>query len=368
MSTGSAVPPTTAQRRSALEAFARALRREEHNLHQRPDLLWQQLYNRLQWEDEPLPQVLAPELDRRSAPGAAPWLRTRTRLRESEALIRTLTGHTRMVLACAISPDCSFVVSASSDKTLKVWDAATGKERVTLTGHTDTVLACAISPDCSFIVSASDDKTLKIWDAATGKERVTLTGHTGTVRTCAISPDCSFVVSASSDKTLKVWDAATGKERVTLTGHTDTVLACAISPDCSFIVSASNDKTLKIWDAATGKERVTLVLLGARLCVAIHPRLPFTFCGDAGGNVYFIDPVGIAYEPIIVTAADFGHGPKVRCPACFEQFPSEKSWLGQTIDCPRPGCKGRMRVNPFVTVVRSHAGPGRRRWQFWRRK
>ncbi len=204
------------------------------------------------------------------------------------------------------------------------------------------------------------DKTLKIWDAATGKERLTLTGHTDEVTACAISADSSFVVSASSDKTLKIWDAANGRERLTLSGHTGYVNACVISPDGSFTVSASMDETLKIWDAATGKERVTLVLLGALFCVAIHPRLPFTFCGDAGGNVYFIDPVGIAYEPIIVTAADFGHGPKVRCPACFEQFPSERSWLGQVVDCPQPGRKGRMRVNPFVTRMPADAPSGGR--------
>ena len=83
----------------------------------------------------------------------------------------------------------------------------------TLTGHTGAVYACAISPDCSFVLSASRDNTLKIWDAATGEERVTLTGHTNDVRACAISPDSSFVVSASNDETLKIWDAV-GKERV----------------------------------------------------------------------------------------------------------------------------------------------------------
>jgi WD40 repeat protein len=275
----------------------------------------------------------------------------------------TLTGHTGSVHACAISPDSSFIVSASADNTLKIWDAATGKERVTLSGHTDWVEACAASPDSSFIVSASNDNTLKVWDAATGEQRVTLTGHVGSVATCAISPDCSFIVSASEDKTLKVWDAATGKKRVTLTGHTNGVWACAISPDSSFIVSASEDKTLKVWEAATGKERVTLILLGALVCVAIHPGLPFTFCGDEGGNVYFIDPVGITYEPIIVTAVDLGAGPVVRCPACFEQLPLGEGWLGQVIDCPRPGCEGRMRVNPFIV-----ARPHRRGWQFWRRR
>ena len=113
--------PDLAERRATLEAFARAIRREAHVLSVRPDLLWQQLYNRLQWEDEPVPGVLALELARRSAPAAAPWLRLRTPLRESQSLIRTLAGHTDVVRACAVSPNGSFIVSGSGDKTLKVW-------------------------------------------------------------------------------------------------------------------------------------------------------------------------------------------------------------------------------------------------------
>ena len=59
-------------------------------------------------------------------------------------------------------------------QTLKIWDAASGDERATLTGHTDAVNGCAVSPDGTWIVSASDDGTLRIWDAATGAERAVL--------------------------------------------------------------------------------------------------------------------------------------------------------------------------------------------------
>jgi WD40 repeat protein len=175
------------------------------------------------------------------------------------SLIRTLVGHTGSVNGCAISPDGSFIVSASSDKTLKIWDARAGKERLTLAGHTWDVKGCAISPSGSLVVSASKDWTLRVWDIGTGKERLTLKGHTGWVNGCAISPDGSFIVSASGDKTLKVWDARTGEDRLSLTGHTSGVLDCAISPDGSFIVSASRDGTLRVWDARTGKERLALI-------------------------------------------------------------------------------------------------------------
>ncbi|MGD8239650.1 MAG: hypothetical protein PVH68_13910, partial [Armatimonadota bacterium] len=131
---------------AALAAFRRALAREMHVLRRDPELLWQQLYNRLQWEDEPIRAVLAPEFERRSAPGATPWLRTRMPFRESEALVRTLVGHEVVVEACAFSPDGARVVSGGQDHTLKLWDAETGQEIRTLKGHR-IVWACAFSPD-----------------------------------------------------------------------------------------------------------------------------------------------------------------------------------------------------------------------------
>ena len=190
-------------------------------LTRQPDLLWQQLYNRLQWEGEEVKARLAPERQRRSDSPTVPWMQLATRFRESEALLRTLAGHLFELSACAVSPDGAWIVSAGiSDWILKIWDVATGTERATLRGHTAAVNGCAISPDGAWIVSASVDKSLKIWDATSGTERVTLTGHTGWVNGCAISPDGTWIVSASSDKTLKIWDATSGTERATLIGHT----------------------------------------------------------------------------------------------------------------------------------------------------
>jgi hypothetical protein len=128
------------------------------------------------------------------------------------------TGHGAAVLSVAISADGRRLVSASADGTLKVWDAATGQEKLTLTGHTRSVHSVAISADNTCIVSGSDDKTVKVWDAATGQEKLTLTGHKGPVLSVAVSADGGRIVSASTDFTAKVWDTATGKEQSTLTG------------------------------------------------------------------------------------------------------------------------------------------------------
>ena len=114
------------------------------------------------------------------------------------ALVRTLSGHAGTVNGCAVNADGATVVSASGDKTLKVWDGRSGAERFTLKGHVRGVTGCAVSADGATIISASGDKTLKVWDGRSGAERFTLSGHVGGVNGCAMSAD-------GSDDRLSIW-------------------------------------------------------------------------------------------------------------------------------------------------------------------
>ena len=84
------------------------------------------------------------------------------------AALRTFTGHSGFVLSCAFSIDGRLFVSASADKTLKIWDVQTGQCKCTLSGHSEPVTSCSFSPDGASVLSGSWDKTLKIWDVATG--------------------------------------------------------------------------------------------------------------------------------------------------------------------------------------------------------
>ena len=217
----------------------------------------------------------------------------------------TFAGHTGplgYVTACAVAPDSSYVVSASSDTTLRIWDLVTGRERVTLAGHAGAVTACAIAPDGSYVVSASRDATLRIWDPETGRTRLTLAGHASAVTACAIAPDSSYVLSASEDHSLRVWDARSGAGKAVLTGHTDAVTACAIAPDGALMVSGGADSTLRLWDQATGAELAVLPLLADARCVAMHPSRAVIMCGDGGTNVYLVEPVGVEYGTLVEVA------------------------------------------------------------------
>ncbi len=171
--------------------------------------------------------------------------------------IRTFAGHTGWVSSVAFSPDGQTALSGSWDDTLKLWDVATGKELRTFAGHTDWVLSVAFSPDGRTALSGSEDGTLKLWDVATGKEIRAFSGHAGGVASVAFSPDGRTALSGSYDKTLKLWDITTEKQIRTFTGHTEWVTSVAFSPEGGTALSGSDDKTLKLWDVATGKEICT---------------------------------------------------------------------------------------------------------------
>jgi WD40 repeat protein len=119
----------------------------------------------------------------------------------------------------AVSPDGKRVVSGSDDKTVRVWDLASGRCEATLEGHGDRVCSVAVSPDGKRVVSGSGDKTVRVWDLASGRCEATLEGHGDMVCSVAVSPDGKRVVSGSDDKTVRVWDLASGRCEATLEGH-----------------------------------------------------------------------------------------------------------------------------------------------------
>lgn len=171
----------------------------------------------------------------------------------------TLEGHNGWVTALATSsanPD--ILLSASRDKSLIIWNLTRDEENYgvpqrSLLGHDHIVQDIAISQDGAFAISASWDKTLRLWDLATGTTRQRFVGHTGDVLSVSFSADNRQIASAGRDRTVRVWNTI-GECKYTLSdknAHQDWVSSVRFSPvqkedGLAAIISASWDKLVKV--------------------------------------------------------------------------------------------------------------------------
>jgi WD40 repeat protein/serine/threonine protein kinase len=174
--------------------------------------------------------------------------------RAADAQLAVLSGHAARVNSARYSPDGTHIVTASADRSVRIWDASTGVLLVSMAGHTDRVFDAVYSPDGTLIASGSNDHTARLWDARTGTLLRTLSGHTARVNSVRFSPDGRRLVTASWDHSARIWDVASGAQVSMLTGHTLEVYSASYSSDGSRIVTASQDKTARIWNARSGSQ------------------------------------------------------------------------------------------------------------------
>jgi WD40 repeat protein len=196
---------------------------------------------------------------------AAPGLSAAAAKPAKWQVVKTLKGHTRKVCRAAFSPDGKWVVTASEDKTARVWEVATGRTVAELRGHEEGVNAAAFSPDGILVATASDDGRARVWQAATG-QMVAETKKHGTmlgmgwkaVIGAAFFPDGSAVATTASDGKMRIWEPGSGKLKGELEGQEAFAVRAYCSPGVHGLLVEHKDgwgriprdiKTAKLWNA-----------------------------------------------------------------------------------------------------------------------
>jgi WD40 repeat protein/serine/threonine protein kinase len=175
-------------------------------------------------------------------------------------------GHAGDIHSVDFSPDGARLVTASTDGTVRQWDARTGQEvERPYDRHGALVNWAVYSPDGEWIASAGNDRTIRVWRARGQRDVAVLLGHTGQVIELAFAPDGRRLVSRGSrmdstgwDGSDWIWDVDPRATLPVLRSHTSFVYPVAFSPDGRWLASGSWDKTVRVWDAATGELCATL--------------------------------------------------------------------------------------------------------------
>ena len=187
-------------------------------------------------------------------------------------MVQVISGHTGWVRSVAVDVGNKWFASGSADRTIKIWDLASGSLKLTLTGHISTVRALAVSARSPYLFSGGEDKQVKCWDLEQNKVVRHFHGHLSGVYTLALHPRLDCLVTAGRDGTARVWDIRTKQTVHVLSGHTNTIMSLLTGECDPQVITGSMDSTVRLWDLAAGRTLTTLThhKKGVR-ALASHP-------------------------------------------------------------------------------------------------
>jgi WD40 repeat protein len=173
-------------------------------------------------------------------------------------LEQSIENHADWVLGVAFAPDGKHLLTASRDKTAKVWDLAAKESVLTFPDHQNGVNGVAVTPDGKLGFSVGEDGQLRTWNATgDGKQVRASGGHAGPVYKVVLAPKQHLLVTCGADKTVRIWNADNGAPVRTLSGHADYVYAVAVSPDGTLVASGGYGGEVRLWKVADGKNVLT---------------------------------------------------------------------------------------------------------------
>ncbi|KAL8831747.1 MAG: hypothetical protein Q9191_000675 [Dirinaria sp. TL-2023a] len=200
-------------------------------------------------------------------------------------LMRVISGHLGWVRSLAVEPGNEWFASGAGDRTIKIWDLASGSLRLTLTGHISTVRGLAVSPRHPYLFSCGEDKMVKCWDLETNKVIRHYHGHLSGVYTLSLHPTLDVLVTGGRDGVARVWDMRTRSNIHVLSGHKQTVTDVKCQETDPQVITSSLDTHVRLWDLAAGKTMGVLThhKKGVR-ALAVHP-IEWTFASGSTGSI-----------------------------------------------------------------------------------
>ncbi|BBN14188.1 pleiotropic regulator 1 [Marchantia polymorpha subsp. ruderalis] len=198
---------------------------------------------------------------------------------------RVISGHLGWVRSLAFDPGNEWFCTGSADRTIKIWETATGKLKLTLTGHIEQIRGLAVSPRHPYLFSAGDDKQVKCWDLEYNKVIRSYHGHLSGVYCLSLHPTLDVLLTGGRDSVCRVWDMRTKAQIFALSGHENTVCSIITQATDPQVVTGSHDTTIKLWDLAAGKSMSTLTFHKKSVrALAMHP-FEHTFASASADNI-----------------------------------------------------------------------------------
>ncbi|MEM9276342.1 MAG: CHAT domain-containing protein [Cyanobacteria bacterium P01_F01_bin.143] len=215
-------------------------------------------------EELPTPEHLIPVLIQKANPISITPPKPEAEPNFSKDAFQSFIGHSDSVRAIAFTPDGKYLASASDDRTVRLWDIATGQLINLFKGHKERVKCVQISADGKQIVSGSADSTLKIWDLETGnctKTIKTSLNPKTVLNAIAINSKQRFIATGSTSVkgTIKLWHWQTGEMLDAVSTAFSGIRSLALSSDARILVSGSGGKTIKIWDLEKGLQEPQII-------------------------------------------------------------------------------------------------------------